>query len=375
MAIADTLPQGMVFVGAPGSVTVTDETGRDISTWGTLGTNADERTLQFAIDDRLSDLTNRTVVVSFVAQVAGTKTIQSLTEAEVYLANRGIGNYATLAYNNDPTTATRTDPVYVKAPVGDITLTKTGDGLPLASGLAAIFDLYKVVGQADDGTNGETDDILLDHCETQYGVIQVSLLEPGSYYFVETDAPEGYRLDAQTKYSFTVTVNLDATISVAPSALTVDNTAYSYAFQLKKVTAVTDLQPLGGAAFMLVPSTGAAMNATTGADGIAVFDGADHVMLPGGTYVLTKTTAPTGYRANPGTFTVVAGETLQVFRNGTEITASLAEVNGVYQLAVENQPDTISIPFRKNWVGEWGRAGSPRGHDPTVGWRQSGSTF
>ena len=78
----------------------------------------------------------------------------------------GIPNYAIMVYNADPQTLEVTDTVYVKVPVGGISLTKTGDGLPLASGLAATFNLYKVVGLTDGDGNTETDDVLLGNHET-----------------------------------------------------------------------------------------------------------------------------------------------------------------------------------------------------------------
>lgn len=68
----------------------------------------------------------------------------------------GIPNYATLMYNADSSTLIRSDAAHVLIPVGSITLLKTGDGLPLANGLAATFDLHKVVNGTDSEGNTES---------------------------------------------------------------------------------------------------------------------------------------------------------------------------------------------------------------------------
>ena len=184
----------------------------------------------------------------------------------------------------------------------------------------------------------------------QYGVIQVDALEPGSYYFVEAEPPEGFRLDSLTRHAFVITVNAYATTAVTPSSLTADNISYAYAFQVLK-TGVSG-EPLGGAVFDLVPSLGGTPVSRTTQSAAGAGQGvADFGVIRGGTYVLVERIPPVGYRSSTDTYTVVAGETLQVFKNGLDITNSLDNIADGKLLTVANVPDTIRVPVTKQWMG------------------------
>ncbi|WP_257611084.1 MSCRAMM family protein, partial [Oenococcus oeni] len=61
----------------------------------------------------------------------------------------------------------------------------------------AVFDLYK-----SDGTK-----VASNLTTDANGQIKVSDLKPGSYYFVESKAPNGYNFNSGKKYAFTVIFN------------------------------------------------------------------------------------------------------------------------------------------------------------------------
>lgn len=89
---------------------------------------------------------------------------------------------------------------------GGVILTKT-DSVNAQKHLAgAIFDLKDVDGNAIQ-TNLTTD---------KNGVLVIADLEPGDYYFVETAAPQGYKLDA-TPLPFSIVKSQQEFVNVAVS--------------------------------------------------------------------------------------------------------------------------------------------------------------
>jgi uncharacterized surface anchored protein len=112
-------------------------------------------------------------------------------------------------------------------------------------------------------------------------------LKPGDYYFVETAAPAGYKLDG-AKLPFTV--ELQTTKKVA--SVEASNAELTGAVKLSKSDGDTG-KALAGAVFDLFKSDGSkvASDLKTGEDGTVSFDG-----LKPGDYYFVETAAPAGYK-------------------------------------------------------------------------------
>ena len=153
---------------------------------------------------------------------------------------------------------------------GSVTFRKYGeDNKPLDGGT---FQLYRV--------DGENSDPVGNVFSTANGVWSKDNLPYGTYYVKEIAAPQGYILGSESSDGITIKK------TAAHGTITMTNEKYTAgSITIKKVD--ENGNPLKGAEFMLSPG---GISETTGANGIAVFDG-----LTEETYTIIETKAPTGY--------------------------------------------------------------------------------
>ena len=188
---------------------------------------------------------------------------------------------------------------------GSINLHKTGlHGVALAG---AVFSLY----------NKADDQLVKQHLVTnQDGMLAVADLKPGDYYFVETKAPAGYRLD-KTPHAFTIKLQ---TPGVKTETLSINNQAKTGSVALIKTDADTK-QVLAGARFNLYDADNQLIdeNLITDEDGHIQVDD-----LQPGDYHFVETQAPDGYRLNDEPIAVTLP--LQVKGAAEVVTASAENV-------------------------------------------------
>lgn len=168
--------------------------------------------------------------------------------------------------------------------LGSVTLTKTtdqGQDLP-----GAVFSLLDNGGRVEE--TGLTTDAK--------GQITLPSVYIGTYQFVETQAPNGYKLD-QTPHWFTITQGSSVTTPGSHETVAVADAASPYTGQatLTKVDTTTS-QVLAGAEYKLTDSSGqtVASGMTTNQVGQVTVGS-----LANGTYNFVETKAPVGYALNP----------------------------------------------------------------------------
>ncbi|MHA5123292.1 SpaA isopeptide-forming pilin-related protein, partial [Oenococcus oeni] len=140
----------------------------------------------------------------------------------------------------------------------------------------AVFDLYKSDGSKV-ASNLTTD---------ANGQIKVSDLKPGSYYFVESKAPNGYNFNSNKKYAFTVVFNQQTPVLVKAG-----NSEKTGSVILTKTDANTG-KKLSGAVFDLYKANGDKLKTglVTDKNGTILVSG-----LKPGSYYFVETKAPAGY--------------------------------------------------------------------------------
>jgi len=168
-------------------------------------------------------------------------------------------------------------------PFGSIELTKLCDvtNQPIAGAV------FRIEGYFAEGNPGGIPTYRMATTDAS-GRIRWDDLPAGMFAITETHAPAGYILSSET---VTVPITWGQTATVI-----VTNTPMS-SLEVLKIDGDTSA-PLAGAIFMLRdPTTGETWQATTGADGIAVFGRGSNgnELYPGRTYILTEIQAPSGY--------------------------------------------------------------------------------
>lgn len=173
--------------------------------------------------------------------------------------------------------------------LGTVSFKKLGEGKEQIGG--GTFQLWK--------KNEGSDDERITDFSTVNGVWSKDNLPYGTYYVKEITAPQGYILDSKPSAGITIKK------TAAHGTITMTNEKYTAgSITIKKVD--ENGNPLAGAEFTLLPGR---ISETTGANGIAVFDG-----LTEGTYTIIETKSPTGYGKLEG---LEGSVTVNIQANGT----------------------------------------------------------
>ncbi|MDA2732236.1 SpaA isopeptide-forming pilin-related protein [Bacillus cereus] len=171
---------------------------------------------------------------------------------------------------------------------GGVTLTKTDD----IDGTALAGAIFKIVDANDEKK------VIRENVKTGAdGKVTVKDLEPGTYKFIETEAPKDYVLNTNP-IEFTIDKSQQSFATV-----TATNSLKTGEVELLKVDEFGDKKPLKGAVFKIVDvnNNDVRTDLTTDADGKTKAD-----KLRPGTYKFIETAAPEHYvlRAEPIEFTI-----------------------------------------------------------------------
>ncbi|HHT7011038.1 TPA: SpaA isopeptide-forming pilin-related protein, partial [Bacillus cereus] len=175
---------------------------------------------------------------------------------------------------------------------GGVTLTKTDD----IDGTALAGAVFKIVDANDEKK------VIRENVTTGAdGKVTVKDLEPGTYKFIETEAPKDYVLNTNP-IEFTIDKSQQSFATV-----TATNSLKTGEVELLKVDEFGDKKPLKGAVFKIVDvnNNDVRTDLTTDADGKTKAD-----KLRPGTYKFIETAAPEHYvlRAEPIEFTIEKGQ-------------------------------------------------------------------
>lgn len=195
----------------------------------------------------------------------------------------------TIGENNKAITVTKENTLNT----GSVELTKL-DAATKATLAGATFEL-----QDKEGNTLQTD-LKTD----ENGVLKVTDLVPGSYQFVETSAPTGYKLDNSPVSFEIIATETDQIVKV-----TKENVLEVGSVELTKLDSLTKAT-LAGATFELRNKEGNTLQTGLTTDENGVLKVTD--LVPG-TYQFVETNAPIGYELDttPVVFEIIAGETDQ----------------------------------------------------------------
>ncbi|MGN0628691.1 MAG: collagen binding domain-containing protein [Oscillospiraceae bacterium] len=205
---------------------------------------------------------------------------------------------------------------------------ENGSGVRLAG---AVFTLYDENGnELQSVTTGAS------------GYVVFNDLGSGSYYIVETAAPEGYQ-KIDTRFNFQIDENGElqsehAFVNYGRGedpfyVITLTNTPTEQQFRIKKVSSASG-GSLEGAQFRILGS-GVNKVYTTGKDGLT-----DVISLPVGEYMLTEVKAPNGYAADPGSrYLVVRADGIEL--DGEALTGDFPVIT------FENEPESFRFSILK----------------------------
>ncbi|MCM6882167.1 SpaA isopeptide-forming pilin-related protein, partial [Enterococcus italicus] len=155
------------------------------------------------------------------------------------------------------------------------------------------------------------------------GKISVDNLKPGSYYFKETAAPDGYDFDSTTKYP--VILGLQVDNKPTPGTVVVGNAQTSGSIQLVKLDSDTE-KPLPGATFDLYNAENEKIKSSLTTDDNGTITVKN---LKPGSYYFVETAAPAGYEFDKDA-KYVANLPLQTTENkqAVKVTAENAQKTG-----------------------------------------------
>ncbi|HCN75557.1 MAG TPA: hypothetical protein DIS86_08785, partial [Lactococcus sp.] len=201
--------------------------------------------------------------------------------------------------NTDETTEAQSVTVSDKQNPGEVILKKVDSQDKSKTLAGAEFSLYK-----EDGT------LIQSGLKTNKdGILEYDHLASDVDYFVETKAPEGYRLD-KTRHAFKIKANQETDVEYI-TVTNVQKSPVTGSVILTKVDSGDKNKTLAGAEFSLFAKDGTLIKAglVTGEDGILRYDN-----LTNGDYYFVETKAPKGHQLETShhEFTIKSTETADV---------------------------------------------------------------